>query len=291
MCILLLLLSYGPTKAENVGINDTFPTRCKKIWVSASLSSAAIGSQAALYSLWYTPYNSGSFHFFNDWNEWGKMDKLGHAYSAFALTSSTYDILYWSGFSKNKSLLIAATASWAYQGFIEVMDGFSDGWGFSVPDLLFNSIGTGLFVLDKKFGSSVILPKFSYSPSSYAQLRPKILGANTFERVLKDYNGQTYWLGIKPTVIIPSWKAKWLMISIGYSINERLIGDQSIAQIDGRTYTSHGQLVFSLDIDPRELPIRNKVLKKLFYPLKFIKIPFPAFSIEKGKGKFYPLYF
>ncbi len=271
--------------------NDSLPSSCKKISVSSSIAAIGVGSQIGLYQLWYAPYNSGKFHVFNDWNQWRKMDKIGHAYSAYELASSTYELFKWSGFTTNKSILIAGSVSWVYQGLIEVMDGYSEGWGFSIPDLLFNSLGTGIFVVNKKFGSSLLLPKFSYSPSPYAELRPEVLGSSTAEKVLKDYNAQTYWLGINPSVFIPKWRVKWLVLSVGYSINEHLIGNQLGVQINGTNYNSYGQLFFSMDIDPRELPIRNKLLKKLLYPLNFIKFPFPTFSIEKGKAKFYPIYF
>lgn len=270
---------------------DSIRPKYKKIATSISLSTAAVGSQAFLYSLWYAPYSSGKFHFFNDWNEWRKMDKLGHAYTAYHVSSATYDALYWSGYSQSKSLIISSSASWLYQGFIEVMDGFSDGWGFSVSDVIFNSIGTGLFVFEKKLKKPVLLPKFSYAPSSYANLRPEVLGNTSLSRILKDYNAQTYWLGIRMNSIIPSFKSKWLMLSFGYSINEHLVGDQLSVNLNGKTYNSYTQLLFSLDIDPTALPIRNKLLKKIVLPLKYIKIPFPTLGIENGNVRFYPIYF
>jgi hypothetical protein len=288
----LVLFSLVEIKASiSLEKKDSIRPNCKKIATTISLSTAAVGSQALLYSLWYAPYSSGKFHFFNDWNEWRKMDKLGHAYTAYHVSSATYDALSWSGYSQSKSLLIASSASWLYQGFIEVMDGFSDGWGFSVPDVIFNSIGTGLFVFEKKFKKPVLLPKFSYSPSPYAILRPEVLGSSSFSRILKDYNAQTYWLGIRANSFIPSLNIKWLMLSVGYSVNGHLVGDKLSVNLNGNTYNSYTQILVSLDIDPSALPIRNKLLKKIVLPLKYIKIPFPTLGIENGNVKFYPIYF
>ena len=278
------------TYAEVKNDEDSIAIKKKKIWTTSSLFGAATISQVALYQTWYSSYNSGSFHFFNDWNEWRKMDKLGHGYTAYHLSNSIFNLLSWSGYSVNKSIIISSTFSWAYQGFIEVMDGFSDGWGFSYTDLLFNTFGTGLFVFNKTTKSPFFFPKFSYSPSPYAQIRPEILGSNAISRVLKDYNAQTYWLSIKPLHILPK-KHSWLLLSIGYSINEHIVGNQIDVTMNGQLYKSYSQLFFSIDIDPKALPIHNKTLKKLLYPLNYIKIPFPAFSIEKGRGKFYPIYF
>lgn len=289
---LLILFSLIEINASKPTILiDSTRSNKKKIATSISLTTAAVSSQVVLYSFWYKPYNSGKFHFINDWNEWRNMDKLGHAYSAYHLSSSTYDLLRWSGYSSHKSLIFASSSTLLYQGCIEIMDGYSDGWGFSASDILFNLLGSGIFILQNKFDKSVVAPKFSYFPSAYAKLRPEALGNSNVSRILKDYNAQTYWLGIRPNALIPSFKAKWFLFSIGFSINEHLVGDQFSTTHHGESYNSYSQLLFSLDIDARSIPIRNKFVKKLLVPLNYIKIPFPTLAFEKGKVRFYPLYF
>jgi hypothetical protein len=41
-----------------------------------------------------------------------------------------------------------------------------------------------------------ITPKFSFHTTQYAQYRPNVLGSSLAEQILKDYNGQTYWLSV-----------------------------------------------------------------------------------------------
>jgi hypothetical protein len=41
-----------------------------------------------------------------------------------------------------------------------------------------------------------ITPKFSFHLTDYASKRPDVLGSNLPERIIKDYNGQTYWLSV-----------------------------------------------------------------------------------------------
>jgi hypothetical protein len=71
-----------------------------------------------------------------------------------------------------------------------------------LPDIIANASGTALFVLWKE---QRITPKFSFHTTQYAQYRPNVLGSSLAEQMLKDYNGQTYWLSV---IYTPSIKAQ-----------------------------------------------------------------------------------
>ena len=75
---------------------------------------------------------------------------------------------------------------------IEVLDGFSYGWGASSGDLIANTTGS-LFAIGQalKWNEQRIQLKYSYKPSEWADMNPEKLGNNHLERALKDYNGQT----------------------------------------------------------------------------------------------------
>jgi hypothetical protein len=57
--------------------------------------------------------------------------------------------------------------------------------------------GTALFVSQELLWKEQrITPKFSFHTTQYAQYRPNVLGSSLAEQMLKDYNGQTYWLSV-----------------------------------------------------------------------------------------------
>ena len=66
-----------------------------------------------------------------------------------------------------------------------------------------------------------IKPKFSFTPTSFAQERPNVLGNGLHEEILKDYNGQTYWLSVDLYAFLneESKFPKWLNFVFGYGVN------------------------------------------------------------------------
>lgn len=54
------------------------------------------GSMAELYYLWYKDYPQTNFHFFNDNSEWLQMDKMGHFFSSYYLSSLMYSSSRWA---------------------------------------------------------------------------------------------------------------------------------------------------------------------------------------------------
>ena len=80
-----------------------------------------------------------------------QMDKLGHTMSAYKLTKTLSDVYEWSGLSPQKSRLLSATIATGYMSAIEIMDGFSSDWGFSMSDMGANLIGSGLFLFQEKY--------------------------------------------------------------------------------------------------------------------------------------------
>ena len=51
--------------------------------------------------------------------------------------------------------------------------------------MLGNTLGTGAYAIQEiAWKEQRILPKFSYSPSPFAELRPEVLGSNFTEQLL-----------------------------------------------------------------------------------------------------------
>jgi hypothetical protein len=267
----------------------------KRVWLVSGIHAyTEIGSVAALYPVWYAQNSTSKFHFFNDFGNWGNVDKYGHAYSAYHLSKLSSDFYGWAGVSKKKSAVIGSFIGLSFLSTLEIFDGFSNGYGFSWGDMLFNSLGSGLFISQElAWCEQKIIPKFSYHPTKYAALRPATLGSNHAERFLKDYNGQTYWLSFSPKHLAKkSSFPKWLCVSIGYGIDGRIVGDQtSFTSTDGTTYHSKQQYYLSVDIDLKNLPIKNKTVKKIVSAFNYLKIPAPTVSFQKNKIQFLPIYF
>ncbi len=248
----------------------------------------SIGSIYGLQKVWYAEENQSSFHLFNDSKNWMQMDKMGHAFTVYQLTRSMKHLYNWTGLNHKKSLYTAVSISMGYLTAIEILDGFSEDWGFSMSDLAFNTLGMGLFIFqDHYFSSQIFKPKFSFHQTRFAALRPDVLGSNPIEALLKDYNGQTYWLSFSPGQLgVKQWP-DWLMLSLGHSIRGRLKGDaNSFGGVD-----SHRELILSIDLDLSQINVKSKLLKGFLEALNTLKLPFPSILFSNGKVIARPLYF
>lgn len=283
--------SFGQTKF----FNPTDTLSKKRVWIASGISAyTQIGSISALYGVWYSQNANSTFHFFNDYGNWGNVDKYGHAYSSYQLSRTSGNLYRWTGMSHRNSAWVGFALGLSYQTTLEIFDGFSSGYGFSWGDVWFNILGSSLYLgQELTFKEQIFIPKFSYHPTSYASLRPNTLGSNHAERLLKDYNGQTYWLSFSPKSFFKSSKFPgWLCVSMGYGIDARIVGDKtSYLDANGNTYFSNPEFYVSLDVDFKKLPIKNKTLKKVLTSLNYLKIPAPALSLRGYKFKIYPVYF
>jgi hypothetical protein len=263
-------------------------------WAAGGHALSYSLAMAGLYQLWYKGYPMESFHWFNDNEEWLQMDKAGHFYSAYYLNKLCHRSFRWAGLEKPDALLYANLAAFAYIGSIELFDGFSANWGASPGDLAANAAGLLLYTVQQwVWDKEAIIPKFSYHPTPYPDIRPELLGSGWHESLVKDYNGQTYWLSFNLQAIsgletMPSW----LCLSAGYSA-EGMIGgrDNDMAGL-GVHFTRQRQYLLSLDLDLARIPVKNKRLKIVLETFNVIKIPFPAIVFySPGKSHFHWLYF
>ena len=88
---------------------------------------------------------------------------------------------------------------------IEILDGYSEEWGSSWGDLIANTAGTTMLISQELFWKEQrIQLKYSFFPSEYAKHNPSLLGKNTLQQSLKDYNGQTLWVSININDFLPN---------------------------------------------------------------------------------------
>lgn len=137
--------------------------------------------------------------------------------------------------------------------------------------------------------------KFSYHPTEYAAMRPEILGRTNSERILKDYNGQSYWLSINPQSFSKNKKIMppWLNIAFGYSGDGMLGGSSNVGEdYDFSEIPRIRQFYLSPDIDFTRIKTKSKFLKTLFEVVNLIKVPAPTLEVDQnGKVEFYWFYF
>ncbi len=269
-----------------------------------------------LYNAWYKKYDQESFHFFDDWNEWQNIDKYGHLYTSYFQGVLCYKGAKWTGLSENKSILTGIICGSLFQNTIEIMDGFSSKWGFSLTDFAANNIGLATFALQQKYWNEQrILFKVSSAPISYSDaillstngtssssLNKRVddlFGSNYYERFLKDYNAQTLWISVNVDAFLPennSWP-DWLNLAVGYS-GESMFGgfentwtEQDAQFILGPEYDRYKQFILGFDIDLDRIQTDNAFLKSLFSVFNIFKYPAPAIEYNtRGEWKFHLLF-
>lgn len=272
--------------------SDTLDTKRRNAVVisEAVFTSAAL---VGLHQIWYADYEKSSFQFKNDNNDWLQMDKAGHVFSAYHLGRMSAEMLNWSGVSKNDQLLYGSGYGFVFLTAVELFDAHSAEWGFSWGDVAANASGTALYVSQELiWNEQRIIPKFSFHTTKYADLRPELLGKSVSEQILKDYNGQTYWLSANVYSFAKTTKIpKWLNVAFGYGA-DGMISSNSNASNVLFDYERNRQFYLSLDVDLSKIETKSHFLKTVFSLFNTIKIPAPTFEINgSGKVKGYLFYF
>lgn len=274
---------------------ETRLNKGRLIGVSSSIGTVWTGSIIGLGTIWYENTEPKKFQVFDDSRNWLQMDKAGHVYAAYQINRLTSDLYRWSGVNHKTSAWIGLGVSVGYQTTFEILDGFSPDYGWSWSDITANILGSALYTTQELvWKKQRIIPKFSYHPTPFAGLRPEVLGSNFGESLLKDYNGQTYWLSFSPASFFKNSKIpKWACLSFGYSAHEKIVGSEPsyVDAYTGITFNEQREFLFSLDIDFSQLDIKRPWLRTLVKQLNYLKIPFPALMIREGNLIARPFYF
>ncbi len=294
MMVLLLCFSLNLMAQE-----DTSSINRKKLnFLIIGGAAVYTGTMIGLYQLWYKDYPQSSFHFTSDGKEWMGLDKLGHVTTSYWVGRIGYHSLKWAGVKEKHAVWYGGTVGLFFLTTVEIFDGFSAEWGASLGDLIANAAGAGLFI-GQQLGwkEQRFIIKFSYHPTDYAQYNPEVLGRTSWERIIKDYNGQTYWLSgnIHSFLREESRFPKWLNIAAGYGAKGMTGGSENPTEIDGEPipeFKRTSQYFLTLDVDLTKIPTRSKFLKGLFTILGFIKIPMPTLEYNSEDSfVFHYLYF
>lgn len=264
------------------------------------------GSLIILNSAWYKNYPHTSFHTFNDGREWLQLDKSGHGWTAYNTGRASAAVWKWAGLSPRQSAIIGGLSGATYLTAIEFLDAHSSKWGWSWSDMFANVVGSGVFTGQQLlWNEQRIQVKFSFHHKSYGEpvltkRADDLFGKPWYERMLKDYNAQTYWISVNLASFsrgknIPAW----LNVAVGYGAdgmfggfeNKWLDGDPGFP-INRTDIPRKRQFYIAPDIDFTRIATNKKWVKTIFFCLNAFKMPAPSLMIDsKGNVKAYLLYF
>ena len=287
--------------------NTTSKVNKKRLALTLSLGGAIYtGSSYALYNTWYKDYPSEGFHFFNDLGEWRGVDKAGHIFSGYFQSEWAYKTWRWVGLEEETALWTGAATAFLAQTTIEVMDGFSSEWGFSLGDFGANLIGIGGFVVQQnvwgeqrirlKTSSTLIDYEERYGNQLYQQRADELYGTGFFSRYLKDYNAQTTWVSANIHSFFPDTGfPKWLNVALGYGAGNLFGGYTNQLQVQDASLEQHkrySQFFISLDADLSKIDVESPILRTLLDVANVLKMPFSTIEINTlGEIRFYAVKF
>jgi hypothetical protein len=280
-------------------VSDTTGIRKGRLTgVLVAQGSLYVASITGLYFAWYQNYPQSSFHLFDDSDEWMQVDKCGHAITANYISRIGYFTYRWSGLKEKQAAWYGGLLAFSYMLNIEILDGFSSEWGFSVGDMTANTLGSLIFISQQlTWHEQRFSLKYSFHQTQYSQYRTDLLGDNLIQNMLKDYNGHSYWISGNISSFLPAGSKfpRWFNIAVGYGAEGMTGSFNNSVDQNGQpipVYPRFRQFFLSLDVDLTRIPTKSKVLRGIFNVLSFIKIPAPALEYNTlGEFEFHPFYY
>ena len=232
---------------------------------------------------------SGDFHFIEDIEYARGLDKFGHFYTSFCMSTFSSDILMECGLDYTTSTWAGAGLGLAYTTYVEVEDGFAKNWGFSPSDAISNVVGASFLVAQNHVPFlQNFTPRWSFVPAEWTGDRTINERPRTF---IDDYNSTTFWLAFNVNNLLPADAAAywpdWLMVSLGYGIRNYAVNDENGVPIGvTRRY------MIGLDYDWVKIipPSSIGPLNYLRQALNYIRLPGPTLEIGDDGVKFGLLY-
>ena len=306
----LLLLSHSLFSQDTINFKKSFldfPEQVNK----KRLTGVAVGT-VGLYSAimvgvgieWYGKQPLGKFRWFNDAKEWNQVDKIGHFYVPYFITTTTYNMLRWSGVKNTPAALLAGAFGFVSLSAIEIPDGMSPKYGASWSDLVFNFGGAALATTQYLIWKEQrILIKYSMHSVNYpkGELRNRaneLYGSGFAEKILKDYNGITVWASFNLHSFNHNIKPAWLNVAIGYGAGNMYGGfenkwtDKNGIYHDRSDIKRYRSFYISLDADYTKFKTNSKAGKAILGVLNIVKLPMPALEFNTlGQVVFHPMFF
>lgn len=251
-----------------------------RVGVASGAVAGNVALQVYFKNAWWAGEKAEEFWFNNDWDmSFRDQDKFGHLFGGYHLSRAGTELLEAGCFSPTTALLWGSVYAALFQLQIEVWDGYQAKYGFSPPDLLANTVGTGFFVARELVpGLRHVKPTMSYWPTEAYRRRES--HANSELRATVDYSGQTYWFSADVDAMLPDRAARWwpglLRLSVGHGITDW------VDPVTGQTQRAGRRILLSIDVDAEKLPGRHPVWVRVKRELGYIRFPAPALQIYPG---------
>jgi hypothetical protein len=181
--------------------------------------------------------------------------------------------------SDKKAIAWSAAYAALFQLQIEVFDGRFLKYGFSYADMIANTTGQALAVMQELHPTlRAIKPTFSYHRSPALTNRANFTGSNNSDlRPSLDYSGQTYWFSTDMDALLPAdakpfWPS-FIRLSVGHSITDWVNPET------GDTQRAKRKIILSLDFDPDKLPGNAPLWRSIKRTLSYYRFPAPALEL------------
>jgi hypothetical protein len=250
--------------------------------VRAGVGTAFVAGNAYLYQYfkqaWWSGDRADHFFFHADWDQaFRDQDKFGHMFGGYHLARIGYAGLREACVSDKKAIFWSAAYAAAFQLQIEIFDGQFKKYGFSYADMIANTAGQTLAVMQELHPRlRAIKPTFSYHRSQslintqnkkiVSELRPSL-----------DYSGQTYWFSADVNEMLPdaakSYWPSFIRFSVGHSVTD-WINPETAAPERGKR-----KILLSLDFDPEKLPGNAPLWRTIKHTLSYYRFPAPALQL------------
>ena len=220
---------------------------------------------------WWDEQGS-DFHFENDFDYALNLDKFGHFASGVMMGESFYEGYRWAGISEFKSYLFAGLSAMATHIAIDVKDGYSPEWGFSIFDVLSGTLGGFLPMAERYIPVFKYVDlKWSYWINTKAYYRQSNTGVFT-----DDYCNQTFWASFKIHRMLPKaarqYYPSWLAIAAGLSIDEGVF-------LHNKDITPHREVYIALDYDLEAFRPQSRMARTIVKYLNYFKLPAPTVQV------------
>ncbi len=310
-----------PTTVKFLSLEPAANFDKKRFWAVTGTGAAVYsGLSVALWNAWYKDYPLTKFHTFNDWGEWNHMDKSGHFFSTWTGCNYAFEGARWTGMNRRSAMWTSVGVGMGIMATFEVMDGFSDEWGFSFADMAFNSMGAGLFVgqemlwqeqriqmkvsgIRPGYSKELLYSKDGTTVTNLNDRAAGLYGTTFFHVLLKDYNALTTWASVNVHSFLPNKNESkfptWLNVAVGYGAGNIYGGfenkweteDGVVFELDPDRYPRYRQYYLSLDVDWTKIPTRHRWVKLSLRALNFLKVPAPALELNTlGKAQLHFLH-
>lgn len=279
---LLVFGLHGRCRWANVKLHPSLNWIGKPlVGLGAAVLALYFATLGGLLAAWYVNNGVVAFHWFDDGAEWLGMDKLGHAFTTFWVCQAAFVLIRQHVATQLLAARWAGIIAWVLISSYESFDGLSPAYGASPYDMLANAVGATTAAIQlAKYADVLIFPRLSFMPTAWAAFRPNVLGSTFSEQLLKDYNGQTYWLNLNPHYLL-GWGhwPRWLAITVGYGAEGMVYG--RVAQCHQHGYDPLQQFYITLAIDPSWLIESNhRWVRRAGRTLRYVQIPLPGMLFQ-----------